>query len=82
MHTVDVVADEKPPVVRTRRASAVQRLLTIRQSSELYGVPERSLHDLIARGVLACVQFPDSRRIWLDRGDLDTCITNWKRKRA
>jgi hypothetical protein len=73
---------EKAPVVRVRRATATQRLLTLTQASEQYGIPTRSLHDLITRGVLTCVRFPDARRLWLDRADVEQMIAGAKARRA
>ena len=44
--------------------------------------PERSIYDQITRGALPFVRFPGSRRIWLDRGDLDALIDKSKEVRA
>src|SRR5690349_19802782 len=60
--------------VRVRPATARQRLLTLRQASDLSGIPETSLRDLIARGALPEVRLPAARRIWIDRQDLDRLI--------
>ncbi|HEY0876687.1 MAG TPA: helix-turn-helix domain-containing protein [Vicinamibacterales bacterium] len=59
---------------RIRRATPTQRLLTLRQAAEQYGIPQRSLHDLITRGVLPSVRFGDGRRLWLDRRDIEAAI--------
>jgi hypothetical protein len=69
-------------VIRTRRATSTQRLLTLRQSSQEYGVPERSIYDQIARGKLACVRFPDSRRVWVDRRDIEALIESSRELRG
>jgi excisionase family DNA binding protein len=63
-------ADRKP-----KPASAAQRLLTVKQASELLGVPPRSLWDVIASGKLAVIQLPgQKRRVWLDRYDIDRLL--------
>jgi hypothetical protein len=59
---------------RIRPANARQRLLTLRQASDLSGIPETSLRDLVARGALAEVRLPTMRRVWIDRQDLDRLI--------
>jgi predicted DNA-binding transcriptional regulator AlpA len=69
-------------LTRTRRATSTQRLLTLRQSSQEFGVPERSLYDQIAKGALPCVRFPESRRIWIDRRDLESLIDASREVRA
>ena len=80
--TTTVASETRQRKSKVRPATSIQRLLTLRQASELLGMPERSLNYWVAQGVLACVQFPDSRRIWLDRGDLDAFVANWKRRRG
>ena len=67
---------------RTRRATPIQRLLTVTQASDEYGIPQRSLHDLISRGVLAYVRFPDARRLWLDRADIENLVLSSKERRT
>jgi hypothetical protein len=69
-------------LVRTRKATAVQQLVTVPQASEVKGVPERSIHDLIARGLLPYVQFPGGRRIWIDLRDFDALIAKSREVRA
>jgi excisionase family DNA binding protein len=73
---------DAPKVIRTRPARPSQRLLTVPQSAEQYGIPERSVHDLIARGLLPYVRFEGGRRIWLDRQDLEALVAASKEKRA
>jgi len=66
-----------------RPATAAQRLLTIRQASDLLGVPPRSLHDVVASGRLPVIHLPgQSRRVWLDRRDLDRLIETSREVRA
>lgn len=67
---------------RTRQATERQRLLTLRQGAHEYGVPERSLYDQITRGALPCVRFPESRRIWIDRRDIEGLIDASKERRV
>lgn len=75
-------ADEKKIVIRTRKATAVQQLVTVPQASEVKGVPERSIHDLIERGLLPYVRFPGGRRVWIDLRDFDALIMSSKERRA
>jgi len=65
-----------------RKATHRQQLLTIPQGTDLYGIPERSLMDLIARGLLPAVQFPGGRRLWIVRQDLEQLIQRSKEVRA
>jgi hypothetical protein len=60
---------------RTRRATDRQRLLTGGQIEETYGIPYRSMYDLVTRGVVKPVRFPGSRRLWFERAALEELIT-------
>jgi predicted DNA-binding transcriptional regulator AlpA len=71
-----------PSRPRTRTATTSQRLLTLRQTAQEYGMPERSTYDLILRNALAAVRFPGSRRIWVDRHDVEALIAASKELRA
>jgi predicted DNA-binding transcriptional regulator AlpA len=82
MPTTQPTEHDKPPVIRIRTARPTQRLLTLRQASEITGIPERTLHFLVTKGVLAVVRFPESRRIWIDRVDLDVMLAASKEKRT
>lgn len=64
---------------RTRPASATQRLLTLRQASEISGIPVRSLHDMVERRVIPAVRFPGSRMVRIERADLEGAIAAAKR---
>jgi len=59
---------------RTRVATESQRLLTISQSSKIYGPPQRTIYDWIAMGALQYVRFPGGRTIWLERQDIEALI--------
>lgn len=58
------------------------QLATIPQVSDVKGVPERSIHDLIERGLLPYVRFPGGRRVWIDLRDFDNLITASKEVRS
>lgn len=74
------VSSSRPPTKRDRsrrlRAAAAQpaRLLSLSMADALYGIPATTLRDLIARGHLATVRLPGTRRIWLERDVLETFI--------
>ena len=61
---------------RTREASPTQKLLTRQQAAREWGVPARSLYDLIVRGDLPVVRLPGSRRLWLRRQDLEQLVAS------
>jgi hypothetical protein len=67
---------------RKRQPTAQQKLLTGYQAEQIYGIPERSLYDLRARGVLPVVCIPGTRRHWYRREDLDQLIEQSLRKGA
>jgi hypothetical protein len=69
-----ILATPIPRPRRTRAASPTQRLITRQQAAAEYGIPARSIYDLICRGLLPVVRLPDTRRIWLRRVDLDRLI--------
>jgi len=70
------------PANRTRQATPTQELLTPRQAAEVYGIPERSLYDLVTRGVLPVVRIPTTKRLWYRRSDLQTLIASSTSKNA
>lgn len=51
-------------------------LLTLRQASAEYGPPYRSLRDLVLRGALPVVRLAGTRRLWVQREDLERLIAN------
>lgn len=50
------------------------RLLDLRKAAAEYGIPYAALYALIAKGVLPKVQFPEHRRLYVKREDLDRLI--------
>lgn len=74
---------KSPPDRKPKPASAAQRLLTVKEASELLGVPRRSLQDVIASGKLAVILLPgQKRRVWLDRYDLDQLLAQSREVRS
>jgi hypothetical protein len=59
---------------RSKPARPAARLLSFQSASAEYGVPATSLRDLVLRGALPAVRFPESRRVWLRREDLERLI--------
>ena len=59
---------------RRRQPTELQRLLSRSQAEAIYGIPARTLYDLIVRGVLPSVRLPGNSSIWLRRTDLDRLI--------
>lgn len=71
------------PIDRSAKTpTATQRLVTIPQVTATLGPPERTIHDWIACGALAYIQFPHSRKIWIDRRDIEQLIatSKWRRE--
>ena len=60
----------KAPSDRTRT-----RLINLQDAAKEYGPPYTSLRDLVIQGHLRRVQLGDSRRIWVERNDLEKLIT-------
>ena len=54
------------------------KLLTIAQAEREYGLPAALIRDLIHRGVLAAVQPPNIRRVFVVRADLERKIELWR----
>lgn len=50
------------------------RLITLQQASAEYGPPYTSLRDLVLRGKLPSVRLGDTKRIWVQRADLERLI--------
>lgn len=63
---------------RIRSATPSQRLIDRRQGEEIYGIPARTIYDLITSGVLPVVRFPGSRKHWIERTDLENLINRSK----
>lgn len=74
--------DKKRTRAPRKPRAADAQLATVPETSRLKGVPERSIHDLIARGLLPYVQFPGGRRIWIDLQDFDALIARSREVRA
>jgi hypothetical protein len=54
------------------------RLMTIQAAAREYGMPERTLRELVLAGVFPCIRF-SQRRIWLERADVEAAIAAAKR---
>lgn len=75
--------DRQPKKTRTRKLRpAGAQLASVPQASEIKGIPTRSIHDLISRGLLPYVVFPGGRRIWIDLQDFDHLIATSKEVRS
>jgi excisionase family DNA binding protein len=59
---------------RPRPATATQQLLTLTQVEQLYGIPYRSVYDLITMGKLPVVRFFDGGLMRIRRPDLEKLI--------
>ena len=67
--------DSKPRKSRRKRpVQPKQQLVTVRQASEITGIPYGTLRDLHFRGHLPVVKLPDCDRWWIRRADLDALI--------
>lgn len=55
-----------------------QRLISRDQASQITGIPSRSIYALIINGALPVVRFPDSRKLWIERCDLESLIQKSK----
>jgi hypothetical protein len=64
----------RPPGRATRCRSTKAVLLSLQASAAEFGIPSTSLRDLIHRGLLPCVRFDGSKRIWLRRPDIEQLI--------
>lgn len=58
----------------TTRDTKPARLITLQTASAEYGVPYRSLFDLVRNGHLQSVRLADTRRIWIRREDMERFI--------
>lgn len=73
--------EQSTPTQRRRSATERQRLLTGAQVEELFGLPYRSLYDLVMRGVVTPVRFPSSRRLWFERAAIESLISSSRETR-
>ena len=77
-------AAERREERRLRALAAVQpRLLDVPETAVYVGLPESSVYDLSARGVLRRVRVPlpnggEMRKLLFDRADLDRMVDRWK----
>jgi excisionase family DNA binding protein len=70
---LDALADAIAERVITRmQADHPERLLTVKEAAKYLGRTERSVRNLIAKGVLAVVR--EGRSVHLDRHELDRWI--------
>ena len=63
---------------RMKAATSAGRLLTAKDAAHYLGVPYTTLRDWAHRGILPVVRFPDCRRWWIDRHDLDRVVERFK----
>jgi excisionase family DNA binding protein len=47
------------------------RLMSIEAAAVYYGITQRSIYNLIGRGLLKPIRLPGLRRVFFDRTDLD-----------
>jgi hypothetical protein len=64
-------------------APMLPRLLDVHRASDYLSLPEASVYDLAARGVLRRVRIPlpdggELRKLMFDRADLDRLVETWK----
>ena len=62
-----------------RISSPLPRLLTLKQASDYLGLTVWALRERIWKGQLPVLQFPDGRKQYLDRNDLENFIQRNKR---
>ena len=63
---------------RMKAESSAGRLLTAKSAAQYLGVPYTTLRDWAHRGILPVVRFPECRRWWIDRHDLDRLVERFK----
>lgn len=54
------------------------RLISVRDASREYGLPEALLRDLARRGEVAAVSPPGIRRVFLVRADIERRLESWR----
>jgi hypothetical protein len=74
MDNIPTAASALPKKQRRRRATPRQRLFTIKQIEDEYGVPGRSVYGLIVSGQLAAVQFEEGGQYWVRRETWEALI--------
>lgn len=70
---------KKPPTSSNRQArpaTAAQRLLTLHQIEQEFGIPYRSLYDMHVRGTLKAIRFPGFHRLWFERAAIEKLIAD------
>lgn len=60
--------------MRNQATPTKTKLASLQQLEAEYGVPYRSLRDLVLRGFLPRVQLGDSVRIWVKRSDFEALV--------
>lgn len=71
----------KRPSNRRREATEAQRLLSGRQVEQVYGLPYRTLYDLVTAGEIATVRFPGQKRMWFERAAVEALIARSRETR-
>lgn len=62
-----------------RISNPLPRLMTIKQASDYLGLTVWALRERIWKGQLPVLQFPEGRKQYLDRNDLETFIERNKK---
>ncbi len=71
----------QPPAAPIASATS-RKAFTVPQLSRDKGIPPRSIHDLIARGLLPYFRFPGGRRLWVYAEDFDALVDKCREVRA
>jgi excisionase family DNA binding protein len=56
--------------------------MSVKQAAAEIGISEWTLRDLIASGALPVIRPPETRRVFIDRRDLDRALEAWKDRSA
>lgn len=72
--TTDASARRPRPYTSSRPPAPAQRLLSLQQVQQEYGLPPQSIRDLVYHGKLPRVLLATGRRWWFDRRDLERYI--------
>jgi len=80
---LDRSAPEGRPLALEASAPLVPRLLDVRRLANYLSMPEATVYDLAARGVLRRLRIPlpngeELRKLLFDRDDVDRLIDTWK----
>jgi hypothetical protein len=68
--------ERRPADRRPRPATPTQRLLTVKQVTEEFGLPRRTVCDLYLTAKLPAVRFVDGGRLWFRREDVEHLIAS------